>query len=74
MGADEIARWLDGDPSLAVADDAEGAAIGVRPYRFDKTEATTGAELALALAKHWGCGAPRHAARADRALARAGVA
>ena len=25
----------------------------MRPYRFGKTEATTGAELALALARHW---------------------
>lgn len=53
FGADEVARWLEGDTSLAVADDAEGTASGVRPYRFGKTEATTGAELALALAKHW---------------------
>ena len=53
FGADEVARWLEGDTSLAVAADAEGAASAVRPYRFGKTEATTGAELALALAKHW---------------------
>jgi len=52
-GADEVARWLDGDPSLSVPDGAEGAATAVRAYRFGKTEATTGAELALALAKHW---------------------
>ncbi len=52
-GSNEVARWLDGDPSLTVAADAEGAATSVRPYRFGKTEATTGAELALALAKHW---------------------
>ena len=52
-GADEVARWLAGDPSLSVPDGAEGAATTVRPYRFGKTEATTGAELALALAKHW---------------------
>ena len=52
-GADEVARWLAGDPALSVPDNAEGAATVVRPYRFGKTEATTGAELALALAKHW---------------------
>ena len=52
-GGDEVRRWLEGDPSLAVLDDADGVATGVRPYRFGKTEATTGAELALALAKHW---------------------
>ena len=52
-GNDEVSRWLSGDESLTVAPDAEGAATSVRPYRFGKTEATTGAELALALAKHW---------------------
>src|SRR4029450_9940821 len=46
-GSHEGARWLEGDASLAVAADAEGAATTVRPYRFGKTEATTSAELAL---------------------------
>jgi hypothetical protein len=52
-GADEVARWLAADPTLAVSDDAEGAATAVRPYRFGNTEATSSAELGLALAKHW---------------------
>ncbi len=65
-GSDEVARWLAGDPTLAVADDAAGVASVVRPYRFGKSEATTGQELALALAKHW------DAARRD--LARGQVA
>lgn len=65
-GGDEVARWLAGDATLGVADDAEGTATVVRPYRFGKTEATTGAELAMALARHW------DAARRD--LARGQVA
>ncbi len=52
-GADEVERWLAGDATLTVADDADGVATVVRPYRFDRTEATTAAELAMALAKHW---------------------
>ena len=52
-GGEEVARWLAGDSSLSVPDNAEGHATAVRPYRFGKTEATTGTELALALAKHW---------------------
>ncbi|MFO1315512.1 MAG: protein kinase [Burkholderiales bacterium] len=55
-GGDEVARWLAGDPALAVPDDADGVATAVRPYRLGKTEATTGAELALALARHWDAG------------------
>ena len=73
-GGDEVARWLAGDPTLAVSDDADGVATVVRPYRFGKTEATSGAELALALAKHWDAALPRPRARPDRALARAGAA
>jgi hypothetical protein len=65
-GGDEVARWLEGDATLGVADDAEGTATVVQPYRFGKTEATTGAELAMALARHW------DAARRD--LARGQVA
>lgn len=65
-GADEVARWLAADPALAVPADADGAATAVRPYRFGKTEATTGTELALALVRHW------DAARKD--LARGQVA
>ena len=63
-GRDEVSRWLAGDASLAIPDDAEGAATSVRPYRFGKTEATTAAELALALARHW------DAARRDLRAAR----
>jgi len=66
FGADEVARWLAGDATLEVAPDAEGAATAVRPYRIGKTEATTGPELALALARNW------DAARRD--LARGHVA
>ncbi len=53
FGGEEVARWLAGDTSLTVPDGAEGVATVVRPYRIGKTEATTGAELAVALAKHW---------------------
>lgn len=66
FGADEVARWLAGDTTLAVGPDAEGAATSVRPYRIGKSEASTGPELALALARHW------DAARRD--LARGHVA
>jgi hypothetical protein len=52
-GMDEVSRWLAHDATLVVPADAEGAATSVRPYRFGKTEATTGGELALALARHW---------------------
>ncbi|MCC6197114.1 MAG: serine/threonine protein kinase [Burkholderiales bacterium] len=66
-GSEEVARWLAGDATLTAAEDAEATApFGVRPYRFDRTEATTAAELAQALAKHW------EAARRD--LARGQVA
>jgi len=52
-GSAEVARWLDGDATLDVADDADGTALSVRPYRIGTTECTTAAELALALARHW---------------------
>jgi hypothetical protein len=52
-GGDEVARWLAADPTLAVSDAADGVATVVRPYRFGQTEATSSADLALALAKHW---------------------
>ncbi len=52
-GGDEVARWLAADPTLAVSDAADGVATVVRPYRFGTTEATSSADLALALAKHW---------------------
>jgi hypothetical protein len=65
-GGDEVARWLAADPTLAVADDADGAATVVRPYRIGTAEATTAAELAVAFARNW------DAARKD--LARGQVA
>ena len=40
-GADEVARWLAGDPALLVEDGADGVASAVRPYRIGKAEATT---------------------------------
>ncbi|MCC7328327.1 MAG: serine/threonine protein kinase [Burkholderiales bacterium] len=52
-GGAEVERWLAADATLTVADEAETAVGAVRPYRFGKTEATTRAELALALARHW---------------------
>lgn len=55
-GGDEVARWLAGDRSLVVPEGADGVASAVRPYRFGKTEATTRAELAVALARHWDAG------------------
>lgn len=66
FGGAEVSRWLDGDPTLEVGPDAEGTATAVRPYRIDSAEASTGAELALLLARHW------DAARRD--LARGHVA
>ena len=53
FGSEEVARWLAGDASLAVPQGADEAATGVRPYRIGKVEATTAAELAVALARHW---------------------
>ncbi len=52
-GSAEVARWLDGDETLAVPDDAEGPAKAVRPYRIGTTECTTAAELAVAMTRHW---------------------
>ncbi|MEO8674375.1 MAG: protein kinase, partial [Casimicrobiaceae bacterium] len=52
-GGAEVARWLAGDTTLTVPDGADGVASAVRPYRVGTTDATTAAELALALAKHW---------------------
>jgi hypothetical protein len=56
-GGDEVARWLAGDATLTIPDGAEGVASVVRPYRIGKSEATSGAELGVALARHWneGC-------------------
>jgi hypothetical protein len=51
FGAAEVARWLAGDGTLEAPEERQVS--NVRPYRFGTTEATTAAELALALAKHW---------------------
>jgi serine/threonine protein kinase len=53
FGADQVARWLAGDPTLEAPTDSEGVASVVRPYRVGTTECTTAGELALALARHW---------------------
>jgi hypothetical protein len=66
FGAAEVARWLAGDATLAVDADAVGVATVVRPYRIGTAEATSVAELAVVLARHW------DAARRD--LARGQVA
>lgn len=51
-GADEVARWLAGDPRLTMPDDAgEGAAV--RAYTLKKSQCTTRNDLALALARYW---------------------
>ncbi len=55
-GGAEVARWLAGDATLAVPDDADGHASSVHPYRIGQIECTTGAELAVALARHWEAG------------------
>jgi hypothetical protein len=51
FGAAEVARWLEGDVTLAAPEERE--ATSVRPYRFGTTQVTSAPELALALAKHW---------------------
>jgi hypothetical protein len=66
FGAAEVERWLAGDHTLAVDADAVGVATVVRPYRIAGAEATSAAELAVVLARHW------DAARRD--LARGQVA
>lgn len=53
FGAAEVARWLAGDPQLTAGADSEAAAVAIRPYRIGKAEATTAAELAMALARNW---------------------
>lgn len=51
-GADEVARWLAGDPRLVMPDDA-GDGTAVRPYTLKKSQCTTRNDLALALARYW---------------------
>ena len=73
-GRDEVSRWLAGDASLVIPDDAEGAATSVRPVpvRQDRGDHRRGARARAREAL--GRRAPRPAARPDRALARAGAA
>jgi serine/threonine protein kinase len=52
FGAEEVKRWLEGDPTLCAPDDTE-AGTTVKPYRIGETECTSAEELALALARHW---------------------
>lgn len=52
-GSAEVSRWLAGDATLFVGDDAEGPASVVRPYRLGATDCATAAELAVAMARHW---------------------
>ncbi len=51
-GADEVARWLAGDPRLTMPDDA-GDGTAVRPYILKTSHCTTRNDLALALARYW---------------------
>jgi len=53
FGGDEVARWLAGDATLEAGPDTEAPPAGIRPYRIGSAEATTAAELAVALARHW---------------------
>ena len=53
FGGEEVARWLAGERRSRPPRSAKASATSVRPYRFGKTEATSAAELALALARHW---------------------
>lgn len=55
-GGAEVARWLAEDPTLAAPDDGDGHATAVRPYRIGALACTTGAELALGLARNWDAG------------------
>jgi len=56
-GAAEIRRWLAGDQSLAVAEEAvQTPAAALRPYRIGTRECRTPRELAVALAQEWASG------------------
>ncbi len=56
-GGAEVARWLAGDATLSVPDDADAAAVAVRPYKVGDVECRSAAELAVALARNWEAGA-----------------
>ncbi len=53
FGDAEVARWLAGDATLEAGPDTDVPAAGIRPYRIGSATATTAAELAIALARHW---------------------
>jgi serine/threonine protein kinase/HAMP domain-containing protein len=56
-GADEIARWLGGDDSLAIVDEHAAPVAGAAsPYRVGERECRTPRELAVALAADWTAG------------------
>ncbi len=54
-GAREVERWLAGDTSLPMPEDASGKALA--PYRIGEMECLSAGELALGLARHWADGA-----------------
>ncbi len=52
-GAEELRRWLDGDPTQAEPVE-QGGSLGARqPYRIGEDECFTPDQLAVALARHW---------------------
>lgn len=51
-GGEELTRWLAGDETLTMPDDA-GDGTAVRPYTLRKAQCRTRSDLALALAQHW---------------------
>ncbi len=51
-GHTEVQRWLDGDPTLPMPQEAAGS-VALRPYRMGQSQCTTAVELAATLAKHW---------------------
>lgn len=54
-GSREVQRWLAGDASLPMPDEASGNSL--TPYRIGEMECLTAAELALGLARCWADGA-----------------
>jgi hypothetical protein len=56
-GADEVRRWLAGDPTLAAPAEEATASPVAHPYRIGDKECRGAVELALALAAHWETGA-----------------
>jgi hypothetical protein len=55
-GGAELTRWLAGDDTLTMPDDA-GDGTAVRPYTLRKAQCRTRSDLALALAQYWEEGA-----------------